>query len=109
VPRYRPGDVVLVMLPYTGGEGAKRRPAVVLLDVDDADVIVVPVTSQAIRTRFDVALQNWSQAGLRLPSIVRVDKPAALHRRLIDRALGALTDRDWADVRAGVRALWDSL
>jgi mRNA interferase MazF len=109
VPRYRPGEVVLLSLPFTGGMGAKRRPAVVLLDVDDADIVVVPVTSQLMRTRFDVALRDWQQAGLRLPSIVRVDKPAALERRLVDRVLGALTDRDWADVRAAVRHLWDAL
>lgn len=42
----RRGDVVLVLLPETGGERAKQRPAVVLHNTEDADtaVSVVPLT-----------------------------------------------------------------
>jgi mRNA interferase MazF len=69
--QYRSGEVVLLTLPFTGGAGRKRRPAVVLLDMGDADIIVVPVTSQAARSSFDVPLLDWRQAGLHLASIVR--------------------------------------
>ena len=44
--RYRPGEVLLLSFPFADATGAKRRPALVLLDTGDADVVV------AILTRF---------------------------------------------------------
>ena len=46
---YRPGDVVLLVYPFTSGEGAKKRPALVLLDTGDDDVVAARITSQAPR------------------------------------------------------------
>jgi len=109
VAGYRPGDVLLLSLPFTGGASAKRRPAIVLLDVDMADNTVVPVTSQAARTSFDVPLAECRNAGLHLASIVRVDKPATVDRRLVVRQLGRLTVSYWDAVRAQVRRLWNGL
>jgi mRNA interferase MazF len=36
---YQPGDLVLVAFPFTGG-GSKVRPALVLLDTGDDDILV---------------------------------------------------------------------
>lgn len=106
---YHPGEVVLLLFPFTDMRGAKRRPALVLLDTGDADVIVARVTSQVIQTAFDVELMDWQQAGLLLPSTARVHKLATLEKRLIERRLGKLTAGDWAQVRDKIHQLWSSL
>ena len=106
---YHPGEVVLLLFPFTDMRGAKRRPALVLLDTGDADVIVARVTSQVIQTAFDVELMDWQQAGLLLPSTARVHKLATLEKRLIERRLGELTAGDWAQVRDKIHQLWSSL
>jgi mRNA interferase MazF len=103
---YHSGDIVLMTLQFTAGTGAKRRPAIVLLDTGDADMIVAPITSRAGRAIFDVNLAEWQQAGLLLPSIVRVHKPTTAEKRLVERTLGTLTADDWAQVRAKVLELW---
>ena len=46
---------------YTGG--GKQRPAMVLLDTGDDDLIVARVTTQRHTSEFDAAIQNWSEAG----------------------------------------------
>ncbi len=43
---FRPGEIVLVTFPFASAAEAKRRPALVLLDTGDADLIVARVTSQ---------------------------------------------------------------
>ena len=106
---YHPGEIVLVSFPFAGTEGAKWRPALVLIDIVDADIVVARVTSQIARTAFDVEIENWQQAGLLVPSVVRVHKLATLEKRLVVRRLGTVTTHDWAQVRAKIQQLWTSI
>jgi mRNA interferase MazF len=74
---FQPGDVILLEFPYSGA-GGKHRPALVLLDTGDSDVVVARITSQAGRDAFDITINDWKEAGLKLPSIVRIHKLATL-------------------------------
>jgi mRNA interferase MazF len=67
------------------------------------------VTSQVAQGSFDVELAEWREAGLLLPSVVRVHKVATLEKRLVERRLGALKAGDWAQVRAVIQQLWASI
>ena len=106
---YKQGEIVLIRFPFTSGEEEKKRPALVLVDTGDDDIVVARVTSQQGTTAFDVPLSDWRQAGLLLPSIVRIHKLATLEKGLIDRPLGALTARDWQQIREAVLRLWCTL
>ena len=106
---YHAGEIVLLLFPFADATGAKRRPALIIHDTGDEDIIVCRVTSQIAQTTFDVELREWTQAGLQLPSVARVHKVATLEKRLIERRLGALTSNDWSRVRAKIRQLWTSL
>lgn len=103
---YRRGDVVLVTLTYSSQTGLKKRPVVVLRDVGDADILVVPVTSQASRVRYDVPLAEWQQEGLKLPSVVRTEKLATVEKSAVVRALGRLSTQDWRAVEVGLAAVF---
>jgi mRNA interferase MazF len=109
VKEYRSGGNVLLLFPLADTAGAKRRPALVVLDTGDEDIIVARVTSQAAQTPFDVELADWQKAGLLLLSVVRVHKVATLEKRLVERRLGALPPGDWAQVRARIQQLWASI
>ncbi len=78
-------------------------------DTGDQDVVVARVTSQAIRSSFDVNIVAWQPAGLLLPSMVRVDKLATLEKRLIERQMGSLSDEDRNRVRGALQQLWNFL
>lgn len=100
---YNQGDVVLVPFPFTDLSTRKQRPAVVLssqsYNARHPDVILAPVTSRAAHSSDEVALAQWSAAGLLKPSVV---KPilASCEAGLIIRRLGALSASDLAQVRA---------
>ena len=72
---FNPGDVVAVNFP--GVTGIKRRPAVILSSAvyhaSRPDVIVGLITSQTAAAigSTDYLLQDWAQAGLRVPSAFR--------------------------------------
>jgi mRNA interferase MazF len=103
------GDVVLLEFPFTDTSGSKRRPALVLLDTGDEDIVVARVTGQLSATPQDVVLDEWQQAGLLLPSVVRLNKVATLQRRLVDKRLGRLTPGDWSRVVLTLRQACKSL
>jgi mRNA interferase MazF len=107
MPNYSPAEVILLTFPYTDTASAKQRPALVLLDVGDDDVLVARITSRTPTTHFDVELRDWHQEGLLLPSTVRVHKIATVEKRLVKRKLGTLSAEDWKRIRACVARLWN--
>jgi len=56
---YKFGEIVLLQFPFTSGSGYKKRPALILFDSGDADVIVARVTSQMKTDAYDIEIQNW--------------------------------------------------
>ncbi|MEK7403765.1 MAG: type II toxin-antitoxin system PemK/MazF family toxin [Acidobacteriota bacterium] len=104
--RFEPGDLVLLAFPFTSETGAKQRPALVLLDTGDEDLLVARITGQYHATPFDVALSDWAAAGLMAPSSVRLHKMAAVEKRLVRRKLGHLQAPDWSQVRAALRQIF---
>jgi mRNA interferase MazF len=97
---FDPGDIVLLTFPFTGETGSKRRPALVLLDAGDDDILVARVTTQQHTSRFDLVLRDWKEAGLIASSSARLHKLATLEKSLVDRRLGGLSAFDWSQVRA---------
>jgi mRNA interferase MazF len=103
---FNPGDVVAIDFP--GATGVKRRPTVVvssaIYHASRRDVVVGLITSQTIALGpTDYTLQDWQQAGLRLPSVFR-SFFATLPPATQPVRVGHLSDRDWQGVCACVRS-----
>jgi mRNA interferase MazF len=92
----RIGDVVLIRIAFHETPGGKVRPAVVLFDTGDDDFVAAPVTSHPPRSDFDLAIGQWQQAGLNVPSTVRVHKLTVLAKEEVVRRIGLLAAADRA-------------
>jgi mRNA interferase MazF len=86
------GDIVLLNFPFTDGRKSKKRPAMILKDFDDGDIIVVRITSQFYETKFDFEIKRWEDAGLRLPSVIRLHKIATLEKSMIEIVMGNIEE-----------------
>lgn len=104
---YESGEVVLIAFPFSATTTRKRRPALILLDAGDEDIIVARITSQPQSSQFDVELKQWQASGLKVQSWVRVHKLATLEKTLIERRLGKLASSDWSDIQGLLKQLWD--
>lgn len=82
------GDIVLLKFPYTDGRTYKKRPALLINDYSDGDVIVCRITSQLYKTGNDIYIEDWQQSGIKLPSVIRVHKLATLGKDMIERIMG---------------------
>jgi mRNA interferase MazF len=106
---YRKGDVLLVAFPFVNEGQSKRRPAIVVADTGDQDVLLARVTTQKSRDEFDLELGDWSSAGLLAPSVVRLHKLATINKSLIQRKLGRLSDTDRNRVASLLGTLYGGL
>ncbi len=86
------GDIVLLKFPFSDGGKSKKRPALVLADTEDEDVIVCRITSKLYDSDFDFAIKDWQKCGLKLPSVIRLHKIATLEKSLIDQKIGKIDE-----------------
>jgi mRNA interferase MazF len=87
------GDIVLVPFPFTDLSGNKNRPAIILIKSED-DVTVCFLTTQLNwQTEYDIIIQPSDLNGLKLASLVRLNKFATIDKDLIIGRLGSLETR----------------
>ena len=84
------GDIFLLKFPFTDGSSFKRRPAVIIQDSRDGDIIVCRITSQIYQTNYDILIKEWRESGLKLPSIIRIHKIATLDKNLVELKIGEI-------------------
>ena len=70
----------MVEFPQTGSARRKRRPALVVLDIGDLDIILAPITTKDRSGRGDYKLRDWRTCGLLRDSWVRLAKIACLEK-----------------------------
>ena len=99
------GDIVLLRFPFTDGQTFKRRPALVINDSDDGDVIVCRITSQIYNTKYDVYVDNWENTGLKLSSVIRIHKIATLEKDMAELVIGQID----SSIKAKVKSIFDNL
>lgn len=96
---YSFGDIVLLAFPFTDTKKKKKRPALVLFDSNDGDVILCRITSQLTNTDYDYIIEDWDICGLLLPSVVRLHKIATLEKALIEKKLGFLNQTEFEKLK----------
>lgn len=84
------GDIVLLKFPFTGSNTFKKRPALIINDFNDGDIIVCRITSRIYKTSYDIYIDNWEDSGLKLPSVVRVHKLATLEKGMVEMVMGKI-------------------
>lgn len=108
---YKFGDVVLVPFPFTDQTTTKKRPAVVVssdvFNSQYADLIVMAITSKSASGTAvgEVAIADWSDAGLLKASII---KPVVttIEKGLIIRKLGKLQDSDRQELKKALEDIF---
>jgi len=87
---YSFGNIILIGFPHTDLQKISKRPAVVLYDSGDQDVLLARVTTQEYATEADYKILGWEKCGLLAPSYIRLGKQATLEKRYIIKQLGTL-------------------
>lgn len=102
------GRIVLVPFPFTDLAGQKVRPALVLHDSKGEDCIVAFISSVTSKKKslFDIAISATRNNGLKAGSVVKVDKIATLHKKIVLGELGTAEENVVAAVDGALRKLF---
>jgi mRNA interferase MazF len=111
---FKRGDIVLIHFPFTDLSSTKQRPALVVssntLNASSDDVLVVAITSQIpaklAPEEYLISSGDLVSCGLPKPSIIRLPKLAALHRRLVIKRIGTMPESSLIKILAQIRQLF---
>jgi len=98
-PSYKFGHVILVGFPHTDLRNLSKRPAVILYDSGDKDVLVARITTQQYTTESDYKIQKWKESGLITESYIRLGKLATIEKAYIVKLLGKLSDSETEQIK----------
>ena len=101
------GDIVLLKFPFTDTKTFKKRPALIINDLNDGDIILCRITSKIYQTSFDVYIDNWEKTGLKLPSVIRVHKLATLEKDMVELVMGKIDNSLKENIRTIITKLTD--
>ena len=112
-PPLRRGDVVLVQFPFTDLSATKVRPALIVGRVIGNDLVLAFVSSNIglVDAKAEVLLEptdpELPQTGLKVPSVIRLQRLATLHRALTRRRIGRIGLRGDQAVATSLRYVFE--
>lgn len=104
---YNFGDIMLVGFPHSDLQGFSKRPAFVLYDAGDQDVLVARITTQEYTTETDYTVIDWKKSGLLAESFVRLAKQATIEKKYVIRKLGTLAETESETVKSIMRRMYN--
>jgi mRNA interferase MazF len=104
--RFVKGDVVVVPFPFSNLTQAKRRPALVIVDLEGDDIILCQITSQLNKDNYSITVNenDFKDGNLKQISNIRPNriftadtsiilyKVGTLKRRMIDRVIDKIIE-----------------
>ena len=96
---YNFGDILLVRFPFTDQLRVSKRPALVLYDDGDLDILLCRVTTRPNFSPADLDINSWKEFGLLKKSYIRLGKMATLQKDMVDKKLGELLSGDLTRIK----------
>ena len=89
---YKKGEIVLVKFPFTDMSDFKVRPALIMRNQDDEDVIILPISTTIKLKKHDLVIKNPHYSGkpLPVPSAIRIGKICTIQTNLIIKKISKL-------------------
>jgi mRNA interferase MazF len=105
------GSVVLIPFPFSDLSRIKRRPAIVIAEVDHGDWILCQVTSQPYSDSqsIEISDNHFQQGSIQRVSYVRPGKLFTAHYTLIIRKVAQLKPEVLKKIREKIKNLIDGV
>jgi len=108
---YKPGDIVLIPVPFTDLSSQRRRPVIVISNAaynqKTTDIVVVAMTSNPIEVdySFTITSDDLVQGQLNRPGKVRVDKIYTLSQSIVVKKFGQVDGKTLDKIRSLLQSL----
>jgi len=90
--RFVKGDIVVLPFPYSDLSASKKRPALVLADLEGEDIILCQITSKFVKDDYAIGLNNsdFIKGTLNKPSNIRPNRLFTAEKSIILRKIGTV-------------------
>jgi mRNA interferase MazF len=94
------GDVIVVPFPFSDLSNSKRRPALVLANLESDDLILAQITSKDIFDSYSIEIKSndFSNGTLNKKSNIRPNKIFTADKDIILYKIGRLTDKKMGEI-----------
>jgi len=94
------GDVVVVPFPFSDLTQAKRRPALVIAELQGDDLLLCQITSQRIRDNYAIPLEDtdFQSGSLKQSSNIRPNRLFTADRHIVLYKVGQLRAEKMTEV-----------
>jgi len=91
--RFIKGDVVVVPFPFSDLSQAKKRPALVITELDGDDLILCQITSQTVKDKYAIQIHDsdFEAGSLKQPSNIRPNRIFTADSHIVLYRVGNLT------------------
>ena len=86
------GDIVILPFPFSDLSATKRRPALVLANLEGDDIILCQITSQFVKDKYAITLDDsgYSQGSLHKISNIRPSRLFTAEKSIILRKIATV-------------------
>jgi mRNA interferase MazF len=101
------GDIVVLPFPFSDLSNSKRRPALVLADLQGDDIILCQITSKNTKDSYAIALDNTDlvNGALSVASNIRPNRLFTADKKIIVYTLGRIFQNKYKEVIKGINEL----
>lgn len=94
------GDIVVLPFPFSDLSSSKKRPTLVLADLEGEDCILVQITSAKKQNRYTLSIKedDCKEGSLKQESQIRTDKLFTANKILIDYKLASVSEKKKKEV-----------
>ncbi len=88
------GDIVVIPFPFSDLSGSKRRPALVITDLQGDDIILCQITSQHTKDNYAISIDisDFKEGSLNVRSNIRPSRIFTADKNIIIYKIGSLKD-----------------
>ena len=88
------GDIVVIPFPFSDLTGAKRRPALVLADLQGDDIILCQITSQQTKDNYSIIIEDIDYIfnKLPVPSNIRPNRIFTADKNIIIKKVASIKE-----------------
>lgn len=93
--RFIKGDIVVIPFPFSDLSRNKKRPAFVIKDLPDNDILLCQITSKPNKDIFSIPLlrSDFKEGELPVESNIRVNKLFTADKKIIAYKVGVVKER----------------
>ncbi|MCE5345543.1 MAG: type II toxin-antitoxin system PemK/MazF family toxin [Bacteroidales bacterium] len=92
--RFIKGDIVVIPFPFSDLSGSKKRPALVIADLQGDDIILCQITSQQTRDKYAIQVKesDFKSGKLTAPSNIRPNRIFTADKNIIIKKAASLNE-----------------